>query len=129
MQQSAAEEVDHLAWCETRIMELGGRTSYLNPFWYLGSFSLGVLAGFAGDRWNLGFVAETEKQVVEHLHGHLQRLPVNDLKSQAILGQMAIDEARHGSIALDIGGSELPVAIKTAMRFCSRIMTSTAYWV
>lgn len=129
LQQSAVEEVDHLAWCETRIMELGGHTSYLNPLWYLGSFSLGVLAGLAGDRWNLGFVAETEKQVVEHLQGHMQRLPANDLKSQAILRQMAIDEARHGSIALDIGGAELPVPIKTAMRFCSRIMTGTAYWV
>lgn len=129
LQQSAAEEVDHLAWCESRIQELGGRTSYLDPFWYLGSFGLGVLAGFAGDRWSLGFVAETERQVVEHLQGHLQRLPVNDRKSQAILQQMAVDEARHGSIALETGGTELPAAIKTAMRFCSRVMTGTSYWV
>ena len=129
LKQSAEEEVDHLAWCETRIRELGGHTSYLNPLWYLGSFTMGVVAGLAGDRWNLGFVAETEKQVVEHLQDHLQRLPANDLKSQAILNQMAIDEAHHGNIALDIGGSELPAAIKTAMRFCSSVMTGTAYWV
>jgi ubiquinone biosynthesis monooxygenase Coq7 len=129
MQQSAEEEIDHLAWCEQRINELGGRTSYLNPLWYLGSFSLGTLAGIAGDKWSLGFVAETERQVVEHLQEHLKRLPSDDLKSRAIVQQMAEDEARHGSIAQETGGIELPTIIKTAMRFCSKLMTRTVYWI
>jgi len=129
MQQSAEEEIDHLAWCEQRINELGGRTSFLNPLWYLGSLSLGTLAGIAGDKWSLGFVAETERQVVVHLQEHLKRLPSNDLKSRAIVQQMAEDEARHGVIARETGGVDLPIIIKTAMRFCSKLMTKTAYWV
>jgi len=129
MRQSAEEEIDHLAWCEQRINELGGRTSYLNPLWYLGAISLGTLAGIAGDKWSLGFVAETERQVVDHLQDHLKRLPSDDLKSRAIVRQMAEDEARHGAIAQEIGGVELPPIIKTAMRFCSKLMTKTAYWV
>ncbi len=129
MRQSAEEEIDHLAWCEQRINELGGRTSFLNPLWYLGSLSLGTLAGIAGDKWSLGFVAETERQVVVHLQEHLKRLPSNDLKSRAIVQQMAEDEARHGVIARETGGVDLPIIIKTAMRFCSKLMTKTAYWV
>jgi len=129
MQRSIAEEVDHLDWCERRLCELSGHTSYLNPVWYLGSLTIGTLAGLAGDKWSLGFVAETERQVVEHLQGHLKRLPVQDMKSRAIVQQMAIDEARHGTIAQAAGGVELPVFIKTVMRLSSKVMTSTAYWV
>ncbi len=129
MQRSAGEEVDHLVWCKLRLNELGGRTSYLDPLWYLGSLTIGTLAGLAGDKWSLGFVAETERQVVEHLQGHLKRLPVQDMKSRAIVEQMAIDEARHGAIAQATGGVELPSCIKTIMRHCSKVMTSIAYWV
>jgi len=129
MRQSAEEEIDHLAWCERRINELGGRTSYLNPLWYLGSFSMGTLAGIVGDKWSFGFVAETERQVVDHLQEHLKRLPSDDLKSRAIIQQMAIDEARHGSIAQETGGVELPTIVKMSMRFCSKLMTRAAYWV
>ena len=129
MQQSAQEEIDHLAWCEARIRDLDGRTSYLNPLWYSGSFIMGVLAGLAGDKWSLGFVAETERQVVLHLQEHLSRLPAGDSKSRVIIQQMMEDEAHHGSVALDSGGVELPEAIKKAMRFCSRLMTRTAYWI
>ena len=129
MYRSACEERDHLAWCKQRLAELQGHTSYLNPVWYLGSFSVGTLAGLAGDKWSLGFVAETERQVVEHLDGHLQRLPGNDSKSRVILQQMIEDEARHGASAMAVGGVELPEIVKKAMRFCSRIMTRTAYWI
>ena len=129
MQQSAQEEIDHLAWCEARIRDLDGRTSYLNPLWYSGSFIMGVLAGLAGDKWSLGFVAETERQVVLHLQEHLSRLPAGDSKSRVIIQQMMEDEAHHGSVALDSGGVELPEAIKKAMRFCSWLMTRTAYWI
>ena len=129
MHQSACEERDHLAWCKQRLSGLHGHTSYLNPVWYLGSFSIGTLAGLAGDKWSLGFVAETERQVVEHLNGHLQRLPGNDSKSRVILQQMIEDEARHGATAMAVGGIELPEVVKRMMRFCSRIMTRTAYWI
>ena len=129
MYRSACEERDHLAWCKQRLTELRGHTSYLNPVWYLGSFSIGTLAGLAGDKWSLGFVAETERQVVEHLNGHLQRLPGNDSKSRAILQQMIEDEARHGATAMAVGGIELPEVVKKIMRFCSSIMTRTAYWI
>lgn len=127
MQQSAREEIDHLAWCQQRLDELGGHTSYLNPLWYLGSLTIGTLAGLAGDNWSLGFVAETERQVVKHLHGHLQRLPAQDMKSRVILEQMMEDEARHGATAMASGGVELPALVQTAMRYCSRLMTTTAY--
>ena len=129
MQKSAQEETDHLAWCARRLNELGGHTSYLNPFWYLGSLMIGTLAGIAGDKWSLGFVAETERQVVTHLQGHLQELPSMDLKSRAIVKQMAKDEARHGVTAMQTGGVELPLPIKKIMQIGSRIMTRTAYWV
>jgi ubiquinone biosynthesis monooxygenase Coq7 len=129
MQRSADEEVDHLNWCKKRLDELGGHTSYLNPFWYLGSFSIGTLAGLAGDKWSLGFVAETERQVVEHLQGHLQKLPEKDRKSRVILQQMMEDETRHGSVAMAIGGIALPAIVKAGMRLCSKVMTRTAYWI
>jgi 3-demethoxyubiquinol 3-hydroxylase len=129
MRHSANEEIDHLDWCKKRLNELGGHTSFLNPVWYMGSFSMGTLAGLAGDKWSLGFVAETEQQVVEHLLGHLQQLPPQDMKSRAILQQMMEDEARHGTVAMTIGGVELPAVVKAAMRLCSRVMTRTAYWI
>jgi 3-demethoxyubiquinol 3-hydroxylase len=129
MHRSAIEERDHLAWCKQRLTELNGHTSYLNPFWYIGSFSIGTLAGLAGDKWSLGFVAETERQVVEHLTGHLQRLPLNDSKSRVVVQQMIEDESRHGTTAMAVGGVELPWIVKKLMRFCSRIMTRTAYWI
>ena len=129
MRRSADEEIDHLDWCKKRLDELGSHTSFLNPVWYLGSFSIGTLAGMAGDKWSLGFVAETERQVVEHLQEHLQKLPSQDMKSQVILQQMIEDEARHGTVAMNIGGVELPAVVKAAMRLCSKVLTRTAYWV
>lgn len=129
MAQSAAEEVDHLAWCERRLQELDARTSKLDPFWYLGSFAIGAMAGILGDKFSLGFVAETERQVVEHLDRHLQRLPAGDHKSRAILEQMKQDEARHGTIATHAGGGSMPEPVRNLMRLTSKIMTTTAYWV
>ena len=127
MQRAADEENDHLAWCEQRLDELHSHKSVLNPIWYAGSFGLGALAGLAGDKWSLGFVAETEHQVVEHLNEHLDQLPAQDNRSRAILEQMKLDESRHATVALEAGGSELPAPIKQAMKFTSKIMTSTAY--
>jgi len=127
MQRAADEENDHLAWCEQRLDELHSHKSLLNPLWYAGSFGLGALAGLAGDKWSLGFVAETEHQVVEHLDEHLAQLPEQDNRSRAILKQMKEDESRHATVALEAGGSELPAPIKQAMKFTSKIMTSTAY--
>lgn len=129
MQQSAVEENDHLHWCARRVHELHGHLSYLNPLWYLGSFALGAAAGVAGDRWNLGFVAETERQVVEHLQRHLQRLPAADHKSRAIVAQMQEDEAHHATKAIESGAAELPPLIKRLMTLHSRVMTTVAYWV
>ncbi len=129
MAQSAAEEIDHLAWCEQRLQELNAGVSKLDPIWYLGSFAIGALAGIVGDKFSLGFVAETERQVVEHLDRHLQRLPANDHKSRAILEQMQQDEARHGSIATHAGGGTMPAPVRTLMRFTSKLMTETAYWL
>ena len=129
MEQAADEENDHLAWTEERIREMGTHTSYLNPLWYAGSFAIGALAGFAGDKWSLGFVAETEKQVVRHLDGHLGRLPNQDEKSRAILEQMRADEGRHATVALEAGAASLPPPIKRLMRLTSRVMTQTAYWI
>jgi len=127
MKQSATEEVDHLVWCEQRLRELGGHTSYLKLFWYAGSFLIGAVAGVCGDRWSLGFITETENQVVKHLQGHLQRLPVNDLKSRAILEQMKLDEGHHATVALEAGAAELPGAVKRLMRWTSRLMTWASY--
>lgn len=129
MREAAAEEVDHLAWCAERIHELGSHTSYLNPLWFAGSFALGVTAGLIGDRWSLGFVAETENQVVRHLDSHLEKLPAHDHKSRAIVSQMRTDEAKHAMGALDAGGADLPSPIKFAMTGMSKVMTTVAYWV
>jgi ubiquinone biosynthesis monooxygenase Coq7 len=127
--EAAREETDHLAWCASRIQELGGRTSLLNPVWYAGSFAIGALAGLAGDRTSLGFVAETERQVVEHLEGHLHRLPQTDARTRAIVEQMSADEERHGHNALSAGGAALPAVARVLMKATARIMTRTAYWL
>lgn len=127
MERAALEENDHLLWCERRLDELGSRTSYLNPLWHAGSLLIGACAGLAGDKWSLGFVAETEHQVVAHLKDHLARLPGNDLKSRAILDQMVADEAHHATVAIEAGGARLPAPVKTAMTLASHIMTRTAY--
>ncbi|MDR3490460.1 MAG: 2-polyprenyl-3-methyl-6-methoxy-1,4-benzoquinone monooxygenase [Gammaproteobacteria bacterium] len=129
MQKSATEEGDHLDWCHKRLVELGSHTSYLNPLWYAGSFVIGVSAGLVGDKWSLGFVAETEKQVVTHLKKHLSLLPEQDIKSAKILQQMEIDEAHHREAAVHLGAAELPQIIKKIMRFTSKIMVKTAYWL
>ncbi|MBM0108412.1 2-polyprenyl-3-methyl-6-methoxy-1,4-benzoquinone monooxygenase [Steroidobacter sp. S1-65] len=129
LMEAAREETDHLAWCAERIRELGGRTSVLNPLWYAGSFSIGALAGLAGDRISLGFVAETERQVVEHLDGHLQRLPADDVRTRAIIQQMSADEERHGRNAIQAGGRELPKPVRALMKLTAKVMTRTAYWL
>ena len=126
LEQAAREETEHLAWTERRIEELGGRKSLLNPAWYAGSFAIGALAGLAGDRWNLGFLAETERQVVAHLEGHLQRLPEEDRRSRAIVESMRADEARHATSAIGHGAAELPGPAKAVMRLSSRVMTATS---
>ena len=127
LDRAAKEEMDHMAWCEERLKELDSRPSLLNPVWYFGAFGIGLLAGIAGDRWSLGFVAETEKQVERHLDQHLERLPENDSRSRNIVMQMRQDEIEHGSSALEAGGQELPVPVKTLMSGISKIMTTTAY--
>ena len=129
MRQAASEEMDHLAWCEQRIRELQGRTSVLNPLWYFGSFLIGSVAGALGDRASLGFISETERQVESHLRGHLDRLPPTDERSRAILEQMTHDEVRHGATATALGGEELPLPIRVAMRASSRLMTHGSYWL
>lgn len=129
MQESAAEENDHLIWCQRRVEELGGRISYLSPFFYVGSLALGAAAGLAGDRWSLGFLAETERQVEAHLEGHLGRLPAGDQKTRAIVEQMKEDERKHATTATDAGGAELPFPVRQAMRLASKVMTKTTYWL
>lgn len=129
LEQAAREETEHLAWTERRIEELGGRKSLLNPLFYTTSFAIGVATGLLGDRWNLGFLAETERQVVEHLSGHLERLPAEDDKSRAILEQMREDEGRHATSALEHGAAELPAPARRAMRIASGVMTRTAFWL
>ena len=126
---AAREEGDHLAWCERRLTALGARPSLLNPFWYAGSFGNGALAGLAGERLSLGFISETERQVEGHLTEHLERLPLADAASRAVLEQMRSDEARHGADAKTRGGDELPAPLPRLMRLVSRVMTRTAYWV
>jgi len=123
MNEAAEEEIDHLNWCYRRIEQLDSHTSYLNPLWYLGSFALGVGAGLAGDKWSLGFLAETERQVVAHLESHLERLPEEDTVSRAIVAQMAEDEAKHAEMAVDNGAAELPEFIKSAMTTTASLMT------
>lgn len=129
MQQAAIEEGDHLAWCRQRLDELGSHTSYLNPLWYAGSFCIGMVAGMIGDKWSLGFVAETERQVIKHLEGHFQSLPRDDLRSYKILAQMEKDETKHRDEAIAAGAHELPEMIKQGMALTSKIMVKTAYWV
>lgn len=127
MEHAAAEEVDHLAWCEDRLRELDSRTSVLNPLWYGMSFGLGALAGLAGDKWSLGFVAETEQQVCAHLKEHLDALPAQDEKSKCILQQMLIDEARHADTAVQAGAAELPAPLQQAMALMAKVMKTAVY--
>lgn len=129
MQRAAQEENDHLDWCEKRLKELGTHTSYLNPLWYFGSVAIGASAGLAGDKWSLGFVAETEHQVVRHLDSHLAQISEKDKKSRAILEQMKEDEGHHATVALQAGGAELPAPIKKFMSLTSKIMTKSVYRV
>lgn len=129
LEQAAREETDHLAWCESRINELGGRKSLLNPLWYAGSFALGATAGILGDKWNLGFLAETERQVEAHLDEHLRQLPEQDAKSRAIVEQMKEDEIRHAQTAVHYGAAELPVPVKSAMRAASLVMKRIAHHI
>jgi ubiquinone biosynthesis monooxygenase Coq7 len=127
LEQASREETEHLAWTEQRIAELGGRKSLLNPLWYGGSLALGMLAGKLGDRWNLGFLAETERQVEAHLSGHIDRLPAEDQKSREVLEQMRADEAGHAEKAVDLGAHALPAPVRGAMKVMARVMTTTAY--
>ena len=127
MQSAADEEIDHLSWCEDRLKELDSRPSLLNPLWYAGSFAIGAVAGIAGDDWSLGFVKETENQVEAHLQDHLERLPEGDARSQAILDQMKVDEAKHAEMAQDAGARELPEPIRRAMALTAGIMKTLAY--
>lgn len=129
MQRAALEENDHLAWTEQRLQELSSQKSILNPIWYCGSFAIGAVAGLLGDKWSLGFVAETEHQVVRHLNEHLEKLPRNDRRSEAILQQMKTDEAHHATAALEGGGAELPWPVKKLMGAMSKVMTTSAYYV
>lgn len=129
LEHASAEEVEHLAWTERRIAELGGRKSFLNPLWYVGALALGGLAGKAGDRWSLGFLAETERQVEAHLDSHLGMLPEADARSRAIVEQMKVDEKAHAEMAVSLGAAELPVPAKAVMRLAARVMTHTAYYV
>lgn len=129
MSDAAAEETDHLAWCEMRLAELNSKPSILNPFWYGGSMLLGAIAGFAGDKISLGFVVETERQVSAHLQRHLDNLPEHDKKSQAILVKMKEDEEHHAATALNAGAIELPYPVKQLMRIVSKLMTKSSYYV
>jgi ubiquinone biosynthesis monooxygenase Coq7 len=129
MARSAQEENDHLDWCERRIKDLGDHKSLLNPLWYAGSFAIGAAAGLAGDKWSLGFVVETERQVESHLDGHLAQIPPHDGKTRAILEQMKEDEIHHAHLARDAGGVELPPPIRLAMKLTSKIMTRSVYWI
>lgn len=127
LRSAAFEETEHLAWTEHRIVELGGHKSLLNPLFYLGSLGLGLLAGALGDKWNLGFLAETERQVEAHLTSHLELLPEADMRSRAIVEQMRADEARHADMALGHGAAELPSSVKFAMKLAAKVMTKAAF--
>ncbi|PMR76674.1 2-polyprenyl-3-methyl-6-methoxy-1,4-benzoquinone monooxygenase [Billgrantia endophytica] len=127
MEQSAQEEIDHLAWCDERLQELGGHASVLNPLFYAASFGLGAVAGVVGDRVSLGFVAATEEQVGKHLNEHLETLPPGDHRSRAVLRQMAIDEAHHAQLALEAGGARFPAPVKFGMSLMSKVMTKSVY--
>ncbi|MCG8370714.1 MAG: 2-polyprenyl-3-methyl-6-methoxy-1,4-benzoquinone monooxygenase [Proteobacteria bacterium] len=129
MQRAADEEFDHLAWCEQRVNELGEDTSKLSPFWYAGAFAIGAASGILGDRWSLGFIAETERQVCAHLDSHLDSLPPGDAKSRAVVEQMREEEEEHGNNAVTAGAAELPAPVKRLMQMTAKLMTNTAYWV
>jgi ubiquinone biosynthesis monooxygenase Coq7 len=129
LKQAAQEEIEHLAWCESRITQLGGHTSLLNPLFYLGSFTLGAIAGAVGDKWSLGFVEETEKQVGAHLASHLEKLPQADEKTRRIIEQMQQDEARHANEAKQLGAAELPAPVKFLMKQTSKLMTASTYYL
>jgi ubiquinone biosynthesis monooxygenase Coq7 len=129
LRKAAAEEGDHLAWCRDRLDELGSRPSLLNPLWYAGSVAIGALAGLAGDRMSLGFMAETERQVEGHLADHLERLPADDTRSRTIVQQMQADEIGHGQSAIAAGAAKLPEPVPKLMRLAARFMTGTAYWI
>jgi ubiquinone biosynthesis monooxygenase Coq7 len=129
LQRAAQEETEHLAWTAKRVHELGGHLSLLNPFWYTGSLAIGALAGLLGDKWNLGFLAETERQVGHHLQSHLDRLPQQDEKSRTIVAQMHTDEVGHADMAVSLGGAELPQPVQWAMKLNGKVMTGTSYWV
>ena len=127
LKQAAQEETEHLAWTSRRVHELGGHLSLLNPLWYTGSLTLGAVAGLLGDKWNLGFLSETERQVGGHLQSHLGKLPAQDEKSRAIVQQMYVDETKHSDMAKRMGGAELPEPVKFAMKATSKVLTHTAY--
>jgi ubiquinone biosynthesis monooxygenase Coq7 len=127
MQKAADEEFDHLAWCEQRLDELGEKPSRLSAIWFAGAFSIGALSGVLGDKWSLGFIAETERQVCDHLDGHLDELPDEDSRSRKIVATMRDEEAAHGENAIQAGAAELPRAVKTLMRAAAKVMTTTAY--
>jgi ubiquinone biosynthesis monooxygenase Coq7 len=129
MKTAADEELDHLGWCEERLGELGSGPSRLRPIWYVGAWAMGAASGIIGDKWSLGFIEETEKQVSEHLTGHLDRLPENDAKSRAIVTQMRDEEEQHGAKARVAGAAELPRPVRRLMRLTARVMTGTAYWI
>ncbi|MFA6971091.1 MAG: 2-polyprenyl-3-methyl-6-methoxy-1,4-benzoquinone monooxygenase [Gallionella sp.] len=127
LQRAAQEETEHLAWTAHRVHELGGHLSVLNPLWYTGSLAIGAFAGLLGDKWNLGFLSETEQQVGHHLQSHLTRLPVQDEKSRAIVAQMYTDEIGHADMAVELGGAQLPKPVQMAMQLNGKIMTGAAY--
>jgi ubiquinone biosynthesis monooxygenase Coq7 len=129
LERAAQEETEHLAWTGSRIDALGGRKSVLNPLWYAGSFAMGAASGLLGDRWNLGFLAETERQVVEHLDEHARKLPADDHKSRAVIEEMRRDEERHATTAYQHGAAELPLPVRGLMRIASKVMTRTTYWL
>jgi ubiquinone biosynthesis monooxygenase Coq7 len=129
MQRAADEEFDHLAWCEQRLHELGEEVSKLSPVWYAGAYAIGAASGILGDKWSLGFIAETERQVCAHLDDHLDSLPPEDAKSRAIVEQMRDEEEEHGANAIDAGAADLPAPVKRLMRMTAKVMTKTAYWV
>jgi len=129
MQRAANEEFDHLAWCEQRLTELNSKPSVLSPIWYSGAFAIGAASGILGDKWSLGFIAETEKQVCAHLDSHLERLPDDDGKSRAIVKKMRDEEEEHGENAIQAGAAELPAPLQRLMRLTAKVMTNTAYRV
>jgi len=129
LEKASREETDHLAWTQARLDELGARPSLLNPLWYAGAFTIGLVAGRLGDRVSLGFIVETERQVEQHLQGHLERLPAADHASRAIVAQMKADEAAHADNAQAAGAAELPPPVKLAMRAAARVMTTTAHFI